>query len=314
MDREEVCGRRATPIGLVLSGGGAKGAYQAGVWKAMAEFGLAERVRAISGTSIGAINAAAFAALGSPTKVERFWMENVGDAADARTNLFSQDFFAEAAERLSQGKRFPIPGLLDRSGLERMLHRGLPPVWPAGGPAVYATALECIGGALEFPRREGYRLRRFRVDCERNPERRVRMLLASASMPYAFDTVEIDGVSFVDGGWETRGGDNTPLSPILENHPELRTIIVVRLNTDGDDPHPLRLPRKRGVHVVEIRPSQSPPGPLDVVGALMGNRSELARALRIWSGVFAFHPAYARRSFDLGYADALTVISQGAFR
>ena len=47
-------------IGLVLSGGGAKGAFQAGVWKVMNEFGLADKVRVISGTSAGAINAAAF--------------------------------------------------------------------------------------------------------------------------------------------------------------------------------------------------------------------------------------------------------------
>ena len=53
-------------IGLVLSGGGAKGAFQAGVWKAMCELGLADRVSVISGTSAGAINAAAFAALRDP--------------------------------------------------------------------------------------------------------------------------------------------------------------------------------------------------------------------------------------------------------
>ena len=37
-------------FGLVLSGGGAKGAYQAGVWKALVEMGIDERVTAISGT------------------------------------------------------------------------------------------------------------------------------------------------------------------------------------------------------------------------------------------------------------------------
>ena len=59
-------------IGLVLSGGGAKGAFQAGVWKAMHELGLADRVRAISGTSVGAINAAAFATIRDPDEICRF--------------------------------------------------------------------------------------------------------------------------------------------------------------------------------------------------------------------------------------------------
>ena len=66
-------------IGLVLSGGGAKGAFQAGVWQAMCELGLAERTRAISGTSVGAINAAAFAAIFDPEKICSFWRDRVED-------------------------------------------------------------------------------------------------------------------------------------------------------------------------------------------------------------------------------------------
>ena len=47
-------------IGIVFSGGGARGAYQIGVWKALSEIGLARRVGAVYGTSVGAINGAAF--------------------------------------------------------------------------------------------------------------------------------------------------------------------------------------------------------------------------------------------------------------
>lgn len=43
-------------LGLVLSGGGAKGAYQLGVWKAMEEFDLSRMVRAVSGSSEGSLN------------------------------------------------------------------------------------------------------------------------------------------------------------------------------------------------------------------------------------------------------------------
>ncbi|MCR4646634.1 MAG: patatin-like phospholipase family protein [Oscillospiraceae bacterium] len=48
-------------LGLVLDGGGAKGAYQIGVWKAMREFGLDRQVTAIAGTSVGGLNAVLFA-------------------------------------------------------------------------------------------------------------------------------------------------------------------------------------------------------------------------------------------------------------
>ncbi|WP_248892748.1 patatin-like phospholipase family protein [Bacillus methanolicus] len=35
-------------IGLVLAGGGGKGAYQIGVWKALREFGIEQNIKAIA--------------------------------------------------------------------------------------------------------------------------------------------------------------------------------------------------------------------------------------------------------------------------
>ena len=46
--------------GLALGGGGARGAFEAGVWRALSE--LKKEVTHIAGTSVGAINGAAFAA------------------------------------------------------------------------------------------------------------------------------------------------------------------------------------------------------------------------------------------------------------
>ncbi len=43
-------------VGLVLSGGGGKGAYELGVWKALVEMKLDKYIEVISGTSIGAFN------------------------------------------------------------------------------------------------------------------------------------------------------------------------------------------------------------------------------------------------------------------
>lgn len=47
------------PYGLILAGGGAKGAYQIGAWNAMRELGV--QIEAIAGVSIGAINGALIA-------------------------------------------------------------------------------------------------------------------------------------------------------------------------------------------------------------------------------------------------------------
>jgi len=58
-------------VALVLMGGGAKGAYQVGVWKALWELGI-RRFCTIAGTSVGALNAVLFAQSG-PVTAEKVW-------------------------------------------------------------------------------------------------------------------------------------------------------------------------------------------------------------------------------------------------
>ncbi|MBK7873534.1 MAG: patatin-like phospholipase family protein [Saprospiraceae bacterium] len=45
-------------LGLVMSGGGTRGAYQMGVWQALYEMGLDQQIKVVTGASIGAINGA----------------------------------------------------------------------------------------------------------------------------------------------------------------------------------------------------------------------------------------------------------------
>ena len=52
---------RGKKIGLTLSGGGAKGAYQTGMLRALEEAGMQKELLTISGTSIGALNALMYA-------------------------------------------------------------------------------------------------------------------------------------------------------------------------------------------------------------------------------------------------------------
>lgn len=60
-------------IGLVFAGGGGKGAYEIGVWKYLHEIGLDRYVRCVSGTSVGALNAALF--VGSTYEcAENLWL------------------------------------------------------------------------------------------------------------------------------------------------------------------------------------------------------------------------------------------------
>ncbi|MCQ2505798.1 MAG: patatin-like phospholipase family protein [Lachnospiraceae bacterium] len=51
-------GKRVKRIGLVFAGGGGKGSYEVGVWKYMHEVGMDKYITAVSGTSVGGLNAA----------------------------------------------------------------------------------------------------------------------------------------------------------------------------------------------------------------------------------------------------------------
>ena len=74
---------------IALEGGGAKGAYEAGVWKALDEAGV--KYDAVAGTSVGALNGAMMAARDLDTAV-KLW-ENV---------KFSQVFDADDDQTLFQ--------------------------------------------------------------------------------------------------------------------------------------------------------------------------------------------------------------------
>ena len=52
--------KKKQKIGLVLGGGGGKGAYQVGVWKALREYKIEKYITHISATSIGSLNSLLF--------------------------------------------------------------------------------------------------------------------------------------------------------------------------------------------------------------------------------------------------------------
>ena len=56
--------------GLVLEGGGAKGAWQIGAWKALKEAGV--KIRGVAGTSVGALNGALIC-MGDLERAENLW-------------------------------------------------------------------------------------------------------------------------------------------------------------------------------------------------------------------------------------------------
>jgi predicted acylesterase/phospholipase RssA len=173
-------------------------------------------------------------------------------------------------------------GAMSPEPLRRRLEKLLPDAFPADGPVVYASALKCG------------KEREVRAFCLNDLDRKTRVdaLCASAAIPVAFPPVEIDGALWQDGGWAERGGEGTPLSPILANHPEIKTVVVVYLNDDRHLPLGLRARIRRraetaGKRLIEIVPSRNIGGPFNG-----------------WFGVFDSSPETRRDLIAWGYDDA----------
>jgi len=303
---------KAEPIGLVLAGGGAKGAYEVGVWKAICEIGLDREIVAISGTSVGGLNAALFTVVRDPRACERAWLDAIGGAFVCNTNVVRHALqqsvddmnaslegkdevsrsdlwaalartalagLARATESVSTatGGKNETVGVCDSRRLRQVLRCSLPARKMPDSPAAYLTAVPKDRGGKVVFRLNG-------LPREAVLDR----LMATTAIPAVFDAADVDGVLYVDGGYESRGGDNVPISPITANHPEIGTIIVVYLDDER------RLGTKRvdkggyiGKNIIEIVPSQDSHGLLGCINS----DTERSRTL-----------------IDLGYRDALAVL------
>ena len=92
-------------IGLCLCGGGAKGAYQAGVIKALYDRGI-NKFNAISGTSIGAINGY-FIFTDNVEKLEEMWTNidtNIENSIKIVDNTVDNSDVIEILSKLDNNK------------------------------------------------------------------------------------------------------------------------------------------------------------------------------------------------------------------
>ncbi len=215
-------------IVLVFQGGGAVGAYQAGVYEALADAGIEPDW--IIGTSIGAINGAIIA----------------GNARE-RT-LDSLRAFWQHFERRRIGATQPWP-LIDRltSNLET-LFRGVPGVFSPNPAAIWgmhaAVGVDraafysveplksTLGEVVDFERLRSPSIRltvaavnvrsgRMRYFDSRNQPLCMAHILGSSALPPAFPAVEIDGEPYWDGGIYS----NTPIEAVFDDQPRRDSLV-----------------------------------------------------------------------------------------
>ena len=120
------------PLGLVLSGGGARGAFQVGVWKVLSEdvLGRGKLPDVLSGTSCGAINAALIASGLSPEEMMEFWFR----VADNPPVVANEAFFDGLKSAITRMLSRPLAGVGMRSRRGRILGHLLKrhPPWRPG--------------------------------------------------------------------------------------------------------------------------------------------------------------------------------------
>ena len=259
-------------LGLVLSGGGGKGAYEIGVWKALEERGI--RPRCVSGTSIGAINGALYLQR-DINLAEQMWY-NLDKWQLVVPNLESLAKCAVgAAIKPHLAPLIAARGVLDTKGLRRLLEERVDMRKICGSEIpFFVAAHDCAENRANY----------FRIN-DQQPSTAREMILASAALPCIFPPVPVDGRDYSDGGWHLIPGrrlDNTPIEPL--HKAGCSVIIAVMLSRDEQ----IDRSRFRGTVILPIAPTADLGGIVD--------------------GVLDASVEGARRRIEMGYADATRVL------
>jgi NTE family protein len=223
---------------IVLSGGGARGAYEAGALRFLLEefprrTGLIPDFDIVCGTSVGAINACFLAATADQQEGRGQRLVKIWD------NLHVDEVFRfssgsliglprrilgvrRMAEQLRAGRRPDrLYGLLDTEPLEHLMVEAIP--WPGIRQNLEAGRLEAVcvaatqvatGRAVVFVEQRGRDLPPWahQTHIRMQPIRLMPVhALASAAIPLLFPSVLLGSRYYVDGGLRL----NTPLAPAV---------------------------------------------------------------------------------------------------
>jgi NTE family protein len=244
----------------VLSGGGARGAYEAGVLAHIFEHVYPRlppgfEFDLVSGTSVGAIHAAYLAAsahLDPTSRAAALAATWAGMTLDHVLRLGPLDIAAvplraiglETLIRGGSGSAPPalLGGLVDVSPLERLVAERVP--WAhlranldrgrPGGLCISCTEIHTgvVKVFLDGPLTSTEPWRRESHVTAEQTEITPLHVRASAAIPFLFPAVRVEGTYYLDGGLRV----NTPLTPVLRQGAERVLVIGLRCEHDPDEP------------------------------------------------------------------------------
>lgn len=224
--------------GLVLEGGGAKGAYHVGAFKALRELGI--EIGGIAGTSIGAINGAMMVQ-GDYDLLERLWY-----------SVNSYELFDLDEKAILDLKNFNLQEInfsyLLHQSKEILANRGLDTTRIRELFNTYVDEEKVRSSATEFGIVTVDLTDKKPVEMfkENIPQGKMTdFLIASANLP-AFRIEEMDGKKYLDGGFY----NNLPIDLLAKKG--YREIIAVRTMAVGV----VRRVRDKNVKITYIQPAE----------------------------------------------------------
>ena len=238
----KTCIDTSKEYGLVLEGGGAKGSFQIGAWKALVKAGV--RIGAIAGTSVGGLNGALIAS-GSVAEAESVWenmtYSRVMDVDDADADAFLNGKM-NFSERISAVKEIVRNRGLDAGPLKETIAKMINCDRIRAFPGPLCVVSFSVGKGQEV------------IDLRTCTNQEIRdYLLATAYLPL-FRMEKTREQYMIDGGL----ADNVPVDVLLKKG--YKDIIVIRLYGIGVI-KPIRIPKD--VNMITIAPEADLGGILD---------------------------------------------------
>jgi NTE family protein len=282
---------------VALEGGGAKGAYQIGAWKALKEAGI--RYNAVSGSSVGSLNGAMMA-MGDLDKAVSFWQNirfsqvmNVDDAM--MRQVFQRDFKNLDVKALMKGAVDTIrQGGFDVEPLKALLKEAIDEDKVLSSPIAFFLMTYSVSDHKELD-----------IDVKSLQKGELYdMLLASAYFP-AFKHEKLGGKLYTDGGVQ----DVVPIHSLTSRG--YKDLIVIRIFGVGVERR-FRIPPD--VNMVTIAPNED-------LGSVLNFSSQQSRydmrlgyydAKRVLYGLYG-HTYYLERTLDeeSAYDRLLSMVRHG---
>ena len=210
--------------GLVFDGGGARGAYQIGAWKALKEAGV--KINAVAGTSVGALNGA-LVCMGDVDLAEDIWRKmtfsTVMDVDDAwMERLFRGE--TSMKEFLNEGWKKMKDGGIDITPLRNLIHE-----------TIDEEKIRTCGTEFMLLTFSVSDFKELDLSLEDIPEGLLEDFLLASAYLIGFKNERLHGKKYIDGGVV----NNVPLRSLVKRGYE--NIIEVRIYGPGREPY-VKLP------------------------------------------------------------------------